>query len=110
QQRPDDAGEERSAPDPNRQQAGEYEDDVDAHAALALPVDVLTVQPERELVERERGADAEEDRGEAGDPARPDAHLEQPHVADEDQECDAPHQVMDVGFARAYVGEWADGV
>src|SRR5713226_663347 len=108
QQRTDEAVEERPAPDANREQAGEYEHDVDAHAALALPVDVLQVQPERKLVERERGADAEEDRGEAGDPARPDAHLEQPDGADDDQYRDAPDQVMDVGSARAHVVEWAD--
>src|SRR5712691_6488262 len=104
----DEAVEERPAPDADREQAAEDEHDVDAHTALALPVNVLQVQPERELVERQRGADAEEDRGEAGDPARPDAHLEQPHVADDDQYRDAPHQVMDVGSARADVVERAD--
>src|SRR6266849_5367024 len=108
QQRTDEAVEERPAPDANREQAGEYEHDVDAHSALAIPVDVLQVQPERKLVERQRGADAEEDRGEAGDPARPDAHLEQPHVTDDDQYRDAPDQVMDVGSARADVVERAD--
>src|SRR5258705_3089317 len=97
----DESVEERPDTDADREQAGEYEQDVHAHAALALPVDVLQVQPERELVERERGADAKQDRGEAGDPARTDAHLEQPHVADDDQNRDAPHQVMELPSARA---------
>src|SRR5260370_24559854 len=108
QQRTDETFEERPAPDADREQAREYEHDVDAQAALALPVDVLQVQPESERVEREGGADAEQDRGEAGDPARANADLEQPHVADDDQYRDAPNQVMDVGSARAHIVERAD--
>src|SRR6266849_5983371 len=83
QQRTDEAVEERPAPDADREQAGEYEHDVNAHAALPIPVDVLQVQPERELVERQRGAD-------------------------DDQYRDAPDQVMDVGSAGADVVERAD--
>src|SRR5438477_8026326 len=101
--------EERPAPDPGRQEPGEDEHGVDALAALPLPVHVAKVEKQRELVQRERRTDAEEDGGQAGDPARADADLQQPHVPDQEQEQDAPHQVMDMEPAAGrHVVERAD--
>src|SRR5437867_2917330 len=59
--------EERAAPQPGRHQRTEERHRVDAGAALALPIDVLQVEPQRELVQREGGSHAVES---GGDPAQ----------------------------------------
>ena len=71
----------------------------DRLAALVLPVDVLEVEDERELVEDEGGAAAEGDRGEVDDRGVR-VGRERDQAADED-EHDAGDHVMDVGVAEA---------
>ena len=93
--------------DAPRRQAGEQQRDerdaedhgVDGGAALAGPVDVLEVQDEGELVEREGGAGAE-DEGEELDPraARLQGELQD---AGDDHADDAEHGVVDVQPTRA---------
>src|SRR5439155_1917005 len=55
-----DGAEEGAAPEPGGHQRAEQHHCVDARATLTLPVDVLEVQPQRELVERERSPRAVE--------------------------------------------------
>src|SRR5690606_36991703 len=76
---------------------GDDDDRVDALAALFGPVDVLQIEPEGELIERQRGADAVAD-GEVGADTvlveldRDISHPEQDH--------DTEHEVVDVQAAR----------
>ncbi len=68
----------------NHQDAAENEDGVDAEAALLLPVDVLEVEPEGELVQRQRRPDTKGDRPQTGDQVgdrAPSSELDQGHVA-----------------------------
>jgi hypothetical protein len=70
-------------------------------ASLLGPVDVLEVEPECELIEREPGADPEHDREDlaAGAAGRdPDRDI----AGDQDQQ-DSPHQMMHVGPADGHV-------
>src|SRR5438477_519418 len=91
------------SPDPDREEPGEDDHRVDALSALPVPVDVLHVEPQGKLIESEGGADAKGDRGQARDPGRSDADLEQPDVADNQQQEDSPHQVVDVQAAAGDV-------
>ena len=91
------------APDADRQRGDEDHHGVDALPAGVRPVDVLQVEPQRELVQRQRGAGPVGDRAQAGDPVRAGADLEQPYVANQQQKQDAPDQVMDVKPARGDV-------
>src|ERR1035437_845301 len=97
----------------NHEDAAEDEDGVDADAALLLPVDVLEVEPERELVQRQRRPDAKskcpQARDQVGDRA-PSSELDQGHVADHQQRSDAPDQVVDMGPADGHVVERPDVV
>src|SRR5713226_2703199 len=78
---------------------GEDDDRIDARTARLLPVDVLQVEPESELIQRERSSDSIGDGGEARQPARAHGLFDQPHVADHQQDEDAPHQMVDVEAA-----------
>jgi hypothetical protein len=54
------------------------------------------LQPERELVERQRRADAVDERGEPREDPATDAHLHQPEIADQQQHDYPEHEVVDV--------------
>src|SRR5581483_9218254 len=84
--------------------AGE-DDGVDALAALGLPVDIGEAQPEGELVEHERGADAEDDGEEINRAAGDEDEAE---VAAQEHEHHAGHHVVDVQAAPGgdVVEEW----
>src|SRR4051812_9537115 len=88
---------------PDDDEAGEGGGDHDGLARfppLLGPVDVLEPQPQGELVERESGADAEEH----GEDLRPRRHVlgaEAEEAAEQEQD-DAPHQVMDVQVTRRH--------
>src|SRR6267143_3999607 len=84
------------APDADGQQGREDHDGVDAHSARPCPVDILEVEPQRELVERQRRGDSVGKRGRAGEPPRSGALFDEPDVSDSEEQEDAPHQVMDV--------------
>ncbi len=79
-----------------RQDGGGDDDGVDALPPLLRPVDILEVQPERELVERQRGADPEQDRVRLAVVVRRQADAE---VAADEQQQDARHEVVQVGAA-----------
>ena len=94
------AAEERRAPGAHGQQAAEEDDGVDAEPPVR-PVSIrLQVQPQRKLVQRERRAHAvahrhqpaEEDRERRVRPSQ----VQQPAVADQQQDQNAPDQVMNV--------------
>ena len=70
----------------------------DGLPALVLPVDVLEVEDERELVEHERGAGAEGDRGEVDDRGAR-VGRERDQAADEDEHEPGNH-VVDVRVAE----------
>ncbi len=99
------AAKEGRAPCAHGKDGSEEDDGIDADAALARPIGVwLEVEPEGELVECERGADAVAD---GHQPAEKDgerrvgsAEVEQPAVADEQQNQDSPDKVMDVAAAH----------
>jgi hypothetical protein len=76
-----------------REQGGN-DDRVNRGAPLLGPVDVLEVQPQRELVECERRADAEADRRELP-PRRPQVARER-QKARQEQEGNSPHEMVDV--------------
>src|SRR5450759_3000342 len=99
---------ERPAPDPYRQRGAEDHHGVDALPAGSCPVHVLEVEPQRELVEGQRGTNAICDRGHARQKVRAGALFDQPDVADDQDQKDAPHQVMNVKPAARYVVERAD--
>src|SRR5437879_6275823 len=95
----DDLAKKGAAPDADRKKRGEDEDHVHADSAGMFPVDVPQVQPERELIQGQGGADAEGESGDARHPVRAHSLLDQPDIADQQQDEDAPHQVMDVEAA-----------
>jgi len=83
------------AEDHHRRQDRRQDHGVDRAPALLLPVDVAQVEPQRELIQRQCRADAEQD-GE--DLAKRRAGSERdPDVADDQDQDDAEHEVMDVG-------------
>ena len=95
----------------HRREAPEQDDGVDALAALLVPVVVGEVEPEGELVERQRG-------GEAGGQRRgarrravlgvcADRHLPGPEVAERDLADDPGRRVVQVAPAGAHVAEGA---
>ncbi len=89
------------------QQRAEQDDGVDALAALLGPVVVLEVQPQRELVERERRAAPERAAVTLTSAFLVDADLEQPQVPDDQQADDPERHVVDVPAARGDVPERA---
>src|ERR1700693_3569474 len=100
--------EEGAAPDPDRQDAGEDHNRVDALPARPGPVDVLEVDPERELVKSQRRADAIRHRSDAREKAGAGAGFDQPDVSDDQEQEDAPHQVVNVQSAARDVVKRAD--
>ena len=93
--------EERRAPGAHRQQSAEEDDGIDVETPSARPVRIrLQVQPERELVQRERRAHPEADRHQ---PAEEDGkrcveapQVQQPAIAHQQQNQNSPDQVMNV--------------
>src|ERR1700694_1993979 len=106
------AGQEGIAPDSDRQKGGEDHNSVNAFAAFARPVDVLEVEPQGELVERQRRPDPVGDGRRAGEPAwntrLAGPLLDQPHVPDHQEQSDTPDEVVDVNPAGAHVVKRAD--
>src|ERR1700722_3860793 len=94
----------RSAPRAHREQCPEQNNGVDAGASFAQPVYVAQIQPEREFVERERSACSIENRHQPADKdrrvIRARADFGQPAVADQKQNHDADHQMMNVASAH----------
>src|ERR1041385_7777205 len=83
--------------DDPEQEAAEESDRVDALPALALPVDVAQVEPERELVEDQGRADAVGDGGHAEPvPGRPVLEPEQqePDIGQQQQADHPEHEVV----------------
>src|ERR1700730_9028174 len=99
---------ERAAPDSHRQQAREDHDRVDARPAGSCPVDVLEIEPERELVECQGSPDAVGDRGNAREKAGGGPRFDQPDVPDDQEQEDAPHQVVDVQTTTRDIVKRAD--
>jgi len=99
---------ERAAPDSDRQQACEDHDRVDARPARTCPVHILEIERERELVEGQRSRDAVCDGGDAREKAGGDPGFDQPDVPDDQEQEDAPHQVVDVKAAARDVVKRAD--
>jgi len=95
------AAEKRRAPEADGQQTAEDDDGIDADASGAGPIGIrLQVQPQRKLVQCERGAhtvayghEAAEKNGKLG--VIP-PQVKQPSVTDQQQNENAPHQVMNV--------------
>jgi len=101
------------APRADHQHRSEEHHCVDAEAAAGLdPVDVwVEVEPEGKLVQRERCAHAISN---AHDAAEQDGErrvcatkIEQPAVADHQQDEDSPNQVVNVPAAHHHPIEWA---
>ena len=97
--------EEGRAPCGDAQQTAEEDDGVDAFATGAGPVGTgFKVKPEGEFVECEGRADAVADGHEPAEENRQFgvllSQVEQPSVADEEQDDDAPNKVMDVVAAH----------
>src|SRR5579863_443959 len=92
--------EQRSAPRARGQQGSKKNDGIEAAAAFARPVNVAQVQPERELVESQRRADAvkngHQPAGKDRGTARAVADLAQPAIPDHEQNDDSENQVMNV--------------
>src|SRR5919108_184404 len=74
-------------------------DSIDASPAFALPIHIGEVEPERELIKGQGGADAEEHRDQEPQP-RQRAGLEQSEITSEQQQQDPPDEVVNVGAAR----------
>jgi len=93
--------EEGRAPGAYRQQSAEEDDGIDVETPSARPVRIrLQVQPDRELVQRERRSHPEADRHQ---PAEEDGkrrvgapQVEQPAIAHQQQNQDPPDEVMNV--------------
>src|SRR5438128_9217270 len=94
----DERVEEPPTPSPHPEERPEENHGVDALPPLSLPIHVLQPEPERELVQRQRRADAVEQRREprrpVQRPADPGADLREPEIADTEQEEDAQHDVV----------------
>ena len=87
---------------PDQDQAEEQHADhrrVDRAAALLGPVDVVEVEPERELVDRQPDADAEQEGAELVD--RVDGEAGEADRAGGDHQHDSEHEVVDVEAALA---------
>jgi hypothetical protein len=99
--------EEGRAPRAYGENAPEKDNSVNAEAACAGPVGVgLKVEPEGELVERERRTHTITDRHEPaeknGKRRMGAAKVKQPAIADEQQDENSPHKMMDVKAANHY--------
>src|SRR6202521_1790407 len=97
-----------AAPDPDRETRGEDDHRVDALPARARPVHVLKVEPQGELIEGQGRADAVAGGGEAGQQVRAGPGCDQPDVPDDQEQKEAPHQVVDVETAAGDVVKRAD--
>ncbi len=102
-----------AAPDGEEQCGAEEQDGVEAGAAFAGPVElVLEIEPEREFVESERGADAVEQRhqaaGEERGAARAGADFHEPSETHTKKDEDAPDEMVHVGAANDDVMEGSD--
>src|SRR5450759_1589760 len=97
---------ERPAPGADRQEGGEDHHGVDARPTGPGPVDVLKVEPQGELVEGQRGSDPVCDRGYARQPVGAAAYFDKPDIPDDQEQEDAPHEVMDV---KATTGDVVKG-
>src|SRR5690606_30472936 len=86
-------------------QGGGQDDHLDALPALLAPVDVVEVEDQRELVEDQARADAEDHGGDGRAEAVPSAR-DRGEAAD-DGEDDAGHDVVDVQVAGLHVAEGA---
>src|SRR5258708_5657600 len=80
-------------------QSRNHDGEVDAAPALAQPVNVPEVQPERELVDDQRRADSKDRRQPWVKPFRPQRDAQE---ADEQEDHDAPYEVMDVETASGH--------
>jgi len=95
------AAEERGAHAANKQHRAEKNHGINAQTALAIPVSVrVKVQPKRKLIQRKRRAHAVAHRHH---PAHEDrygrvraAQVEQPAVAHQQQDENAPHEMVNV--------------
>ena len=110
---PADRGEERSSKDAGGEQTAEERHRFDTFPALALPVDVAQVEPERKFVEGERRGNSIEHGRETTGPGHGDrigTNLHEPDVADREQQKNAPDQVVDVTAVHGEVVKRADVV
>src|SRR5262245_53837472 len=86
--------------DTAQQETAEQQTRVDALAALAAPVDILQVQPQSELVERQRGSQSVQQCHERRRAARglsdAEAGLRQPHVANDQEDQHTPNEMMNM--------------
>ena len=106
------AAKKRRTPSTHGENSSKKDDGVDADAALAGPVGIgLEVKPEGKLVQGKRRADAvaygHESAEEDGQGRMRTAEVEQPAVADEQQNQNSPDKVMDVAAVHDDPVEWA---
>jgi hypothetical protein len=89
-----------SAQQSNHQQSAEKKHCIDAGPPLALPVHILKIQPEGEFIQCQGGADSVEERHGAPRPSRQAAdicaNLEQPAISYDQQQQDAPDEVVNM--------------
>src|ERR1700693_4886532 len=92
--------EERTAPEPDGQQTAEEQHGVDTLAPLFRPVHILEIEPERELIEGERGGASVEHRVELRESiigvAGRVLAMDHPQVAASQQARDPEHEVMEM--------------
>ena len=105
--------EESASPDRDEQCDAKEQHCVEADAAPASPVrTVFKVEPERELIERERCADAIEQRHQPTRKERrrfrPRAYFDQETKSDNQEDENSPHQVMDMRAADVNVVKWTE--
>ena len=102
---------EGAAHDAHQEQGSEQYHGVDRGAALPLPIDIAEVQPERKLIQCQRGTHAVQDRHYAAGPWRRGANigseLQEPAVAYDQEQKDPEYQVMNMTPAHFDVVEWA---
>ena len=89
----------------HRAQPAGDQDRIDRLAAVLAPVDVIEVEPQRELVKGERGTDSEQRRQHLG-PRRPGVVTELEQAGEQHQQ-DAPHLVVHVDAGDVDVREAA---
>ena len=104
---PDDRGKllpnttkERMAKNSDTKRSGEQRHGFEAFSSFPLPVYVPEIEPQGEFIQGERGAHSVGHADGPRDPhvrsCRASADLEEPSVANHQEQKDAPHQVMDV--------------
>ena len=124
------AAEEGTARDADGKQAAEEHHCVDTRASLLGPVHVLEVEPERELIERQRRGTAVEDGREfrqsviravlvlrVSSPGRPSVvrllrrvDLQQPEIARAEEACDPDDEMVEMAPADSEVVKRPDAV